>query len=162
MNTKTQISVFVKNEPGELSRLCNILYEREININAISIQNARDYLRGLYKMRSHTGRRVAPAANYASIIEEVSTYSIIRLVLNAPEEAQKALDDAGYVYHVSTVIEVLLENRPGELGKMADKFTKEGINIDYVYGSALEDGKQFSFIFHVADPEETLKRIGSS
>ena len=43
MAERTQLSVFLINEPGELAKLCGLLGKTGINIEAMSIQNARDY-----------------------------------------------------------------------------------------------------------------------
>ena len=42
-----------------------------------------------------------------------------------------------------------MDNRPGILGKMARQLALENINIDYVYGSAMDDAERSIFVFHV-------------
>jgi hypothetical protein len=46
-----------------------------------------------------------------------------------------------------------IENKPGTLAQMAKEFGEEGININYVYGSALPKGKKSLFIFCPEDIE---------
>ena len=41
----------------------------------------------------------------------------------------------------------------GTLAKMAKKFGEEGININYVYGSALPKGRKSLFVFCPEDVE---------
>ena len=41
----------------------------------------------------------------------------------------------------------LTEQRRKDLAKMAKKFGEEGININYIYGSALPKGKKALFVF---------------
>ena len=46
--------------PGELAKLTDVLKQDHINNQAMSIQDANEYLLALYDVRSQTGRRVAP------------------------------------------------------------------------------------------------------
>ena len=46
-----QVSVILKNEPGELARLSEIFERNNINILAISIQNAKNFLMELFRAR---------------------------------------------------------------------------------------------------------------
>ena len=50
-----------------------------------------------------------------------------------------------------------IPNKPGTLAEMAKKFGEEGININYVYGSALPRGKKSLFIFCPEDIELAAK-----
>ena len=59
METKTQLSVILTNAPGELAKLCDVLKGENVNILAMSIQNAKDSVKELYNMREKTGRRIA-------------------------------------------------------------------------------------------------------
>jgi len=43
MKTATQLSVFLKNEPGVLASICNALSERKINILGMSVSDAIDH-----------------------------------------------------------------------------------------------------------------------
>jgi len=53
-----------------------------------------------------------------------------------------------------------LANQPGILGKIAKKLGEANVNIDYIYGSAMEDAKESIFVVHIA--EEDLHLIGDS
>jgi hypothetical protein len=151
MDRQTQLIVFLKNAPGELSKMCEVLRLESINILAMSIQNAEDYLRGLFKAREITGRRIAPAANYGSVIKDSEDYSVIRFIVERQQtqDALTRLRDAGYTIESSEVLMVVLDNRPGMLGAMAGTFARAGINIDYVYGSALSGTDKALFVVHV-------------
>jgi len=49
------------------------------------------------------------------------------------------------------VIALELDNRPGTLAEMARKFGEEGINIRYVYGSAMPSQDKSLFVFSPED-----------
>jgi hypothetical protein len=158
MYRDTQLIAFLKNAPGELAKLCEVLRAQGINILGMSIQNAEDYVRGLLKARELTGRRIATAASYTSIIRDSEDYSVIRLVVerHQTQDAIRLLQEGGYPMETTPVLVVVLENRPGMLGATAEAFAKAGINIDYVYGSVLSGTEKSLFIVHVK--EQDLER----
>ena len=151
MEKKIQLSVILKNTPGELSKLCDILRAADINILGMSIQNAKDSVKELYKMREKTGRRIALAESYRGILKDSSDYSLIRLLVDQPIEAEKVLLKANHLLDTETVLVFRLANQPGILGRVAKRFGKANINIDYIYGSAMEDVKESIFIVHIAE-----------
>ena len=160
MEKKVQLSVILKNAPGELSKLCDVLKTANINILGMSIQNAKDSVKELYKMREKTGRRIALAESYRGILKDSSDYSLIRLLVDQPIEAEKVLLRANHPVDTEQVIVFRLVNQPGILGRVAKRFGETDINIDYIYGSAMEDAKESIFIVHIA--EEDIDRIKNS
>ncbi len=160
MEKKIQLSVILTNEPGELSKLCDILKAADINILAMSIQNARDAVNELYRMRERIGRRIALAESYRGILKDSSDYSLIRLLVDKPEEAKAKLTKANHCVDTGQVLVFKLVNRPGILGAVAKKFGEVKINIDYIYGSVLEEGKESIFVVHIVEQE--IDRIQDS
>jgi hypothetical protein len=156
MAKTNQISVFLPNTPGELLKLCNHLKGENTNILAISIQNARDYVEELFKARERSGRRIVLAESYRGVLRESSDFSVIRLVVDQPEKAEKILQDAEYTVDVEPVICLTLRNKPGVLGEVAGKFAQANMNIDYVYGSVMGDAAQSIFVLHIPDIENGL------
>jgi hypothetical protein len=155
MYRETQLIAFLENAPGELSKLCEVLRANEVNILAMSIQNAEDYLRGLFRAREITGRRIAPAANYGSVIRDSEDYSVIRIVVerDQTENAIRILDECGYIIETTPVLMIILDNKPGMLGSMAGTFASAGININYVYGSAVSGDNKSLFVVHVSEAD---------
>jgi hypothetical protein len=157
MERRTQLSVILNNAPGELSKLCDVLKTAEVNILAMSIQNAKDSVKELYNMREKTGRRIALAESYRGILKDSSDYSLIRLLVDRPDEAEKALVKANHWVDKESILVFRLVNQPGMLGRVSKRFGEAGVNIDYIYGSAMEDAKESIFIVHIAELE--LDRI---
>lgn len=160
MEKKTQISVILMNAPGELAKLCDVLKAASINILAMSIQNAKDSVKELYNMREKTGRRIALAESYRGILKDSSDYSLIRLYVDKPEEAEKVLLDANHLADTEPILVFKLVNQPGMLGRVAKRFGEANVNIDYIYGSAMEEEKEAIFLVHIAETD--LERIGNS
>jgi hypothetical protein len=157
MARMNQFSVFLPNAPGELQKLCEHFKSASINILAISIQNAKNYVEELFRARERSGRRIALEASYRGVLKEAADSSVIRLVLAQPEQAEALLRDAGYALDIEPVIGVVLANRPSVLGELAGRFAQAGLNIDYVYGSVMSDAEASMFVLHVPDVEHGLR-----
>ncbi len=153
MEKKSQLSVILANAPGELSKLCDVLKASNVNILAMSIQNAKDSVKELYNMREKTGRRIALAESYRGILKDSSDYSLIRILVDKPTEAEKALLKANHLIDRDYVLVFRLANRPGMLGSVVKRFGEANVNIDYIYGSAMEDADESIFIVHIAEPD---------
>ncbi|MBF0550049.1 MAG: ACT domain-containing protein [Deltaproteobacteria bacterium] len=159
MYKKLQISAFVKNSPGELFKLCQVMHQAGVNILAMSIQNASSYLMELFKTREQTGRRIATSSSYGSVMKDTEDRSVIRIVVDKAEAAVEAIKAADYAYNTSDVLILELENRPGTLGELAGRFGEASININYVYGSSLEDDKKAMYVFHLPNVDEALEQL---
>ena len=153
MEKKTQLSVILTNAPGELSKLCDVLKASNVNILAMSIQNAKDSVKELFNMREKTGRRIALAESYRGILKDSSDYSLIRILVDKPIEAEKALVKANHLIDEDQVLVFRLVNRPGMLGRVAKKFGESNVNIDYIYGSAMDDVSESIFVVHIAESD---------
>jgi hypothetical protein len=160
MEKKTQLSVILTNAPGELSKLCDALKGANINILGMSIQNAKDSVKELYNMREKTGRRIALAESYRGILKDSSDYSLIRLLVDKPVEAEKVLLKGKHMVDTDQVLVFRLVNQPGILGRVAKRFGEANMNIDYIYGSAMENANESIFVVHIV--ESDLGRIESS
>src|SRR5512136_2710624 len=117
----------------------------------MSIQNAKDSVKELYNMREKTGRRIALAESYRGILKDSSDYSLIRLLVDKPDEAEKALASANHFADIEPVLVFRLVNQPGMLGEVVRRFGAARINIDYIYGSAMEGVKESIFVLHIAE-----------
>jgi len=151
LETKTQLSTYVQDAPGVLSALCGLLADHGVNIEAMSIQNSRDAVKNIFDAREKTGRRIAAAQNYASIMSDAADYSTIRLIVDQPDQAAQVLAEADYAFDAETVLVMALEDKPGVMGRVAERLAAAGVNINYIYGSVPANGGTSLFVFHVPD-----------
>lgn len=152
---RTEISLFLKNVPGELGKLAALFADAGINIDAITIQDASSYVKELFRARGKSLKRIASAASYNSMSKDSADFALIRL-LPADGTINKAIDllsQQDYLFDMMPVVALELENRPGELAKIANRLGQEGININYVYGSVAPSGGKCLFIFCPEDME---------
>lgn len=148
---RAEIQLFLENVPGQLGRVADLFAAEGINIDALTIQDASAYVRELFKARGKSLKRIAPAASYGSMQKDSADYALIRLLVNQTDKAIDLLSKGGYTFDILPVIALIIDNKPGTLAAMAKKFGQEGININYVYGSALPEGDKSLFIFSPAD-----------
>ena len=154
---RTEIQLFLENVPGELGKLANNMFNKGINIDALTIQDASAYVHALFKARGKSLKRVAPAASYGSMQKDSADYALIRLLVDQTDLAIDQLSKEGYLFDIVTVIALEIDNKPGTLAAMAKKFGEEGININYVYGSALPGRDKSLFIFSPEDIDAAAK-----
>ncbi len=150
---RTEISLFLKNAPGELGRLTTMLSEAKINIDAMTIQDASEYVQKIFRSRGKSIKRVASAASYSSIKKDSGDYALIRLLVDKIDEAIDLLSKSNYIFDIIAVIAITIDNQPGILSRIAQQFGENGINISYVYGSALPGESKSLFIFCPEDIE---------
>ncbi len=144
---RTEISLFLQNAPGELGRLATLFSEASINIDALTIQDASSYVQELFKARGRSLKRIASAASYNSMRKDSAAFALIRLLVDKTDQAIDLLSKHDYLFDIQPVIAIELENRPGELARVASKFGEEGININYVYGSVSSPDEKCLFVF---------------
>lgn len=154
---RTEISLFLKNVPGELGRLANLFGGASINIDALTIQDASAYVQELFKARGKSLKRIASAASYNSMRKDSAEFALIRLLADDTDKAVDLLSRNDFIFDIMPVITLELENRPGELARIASKFGKEGININYVYGSVSSPDEKCLFVFCPEDIEQASK-----
>ncbi len=159
MKKAKQLSVFLRNVPGELGRFADLMGRSNINILAMFIQNAADYVQEMFEARGKSIKRTASAASYGSVIKEAREYSLIRIVVDETEKAVEILKQARYWVNTSDVLVMRLDNRPGKLSSISKRFGDANININYVYGSGASDAKRAIYVFRVPDVERALKSV---
>lgn len=148
---RTEIQLFLLNGPGELGKLAGLFSDAGINIDALTIQDASEYVKELFKARGRSLKRIAPAASYGSMQKDSAAYALIRMLVSDTDRALGLLTGKGYIFDIMPVIALVIDNRPGMLAEMAKKFGEEGININYVYGSALAGEDSGMFVFSPED-----------
>jgi hypothetical protein len=154
---RTEISLFMKNAPGELGKLATLFGKEGINIDALTIQDASAYVQELFKARGKSLKRIASAASYNSMRKDSAEFALIRLLVDNTDKAVDLLSKNDYVFDLMPVITLELENRPGELARITSKFGEEGININYVYGSVSSPEEKCLFVFCPEDIDLAAK-----
>ena len=154
---RKQISLFLKNVPGELGRLASLLADHQINMEALSIQDASSYVSELFKARGKSLKRIASTQSYESMIRDSNEFALIRFLVNDTDKAVQLLAQNDYMFDLIEVIAIDLTNQPGVLAEVAARFGREGINIKYVYGSVRSTDQTALMVFCPEDIEQAAK-----
>jgi len=87
-------------------------------------------------------------------------HGVMRVVFEQPDAARKELKKLNMTYNETDVICLNLANRPGALAKIAEKLSKNHINISYAYCTAGAKGGRTTGVLKVADVKKSLKLLG--
>jgi len=154
---RTEISLFLKNIPGELGRLASLFSNENINIDALTIQDASSYVQNLFEARGKSLKRIASVASYNSMRKDSARFALIRMIVDQTDKAIDLLSKNDYLFDIMPVMTLELENKPGSLAAIANKFGKEGININYVYGTVSSPDEKCLFVFCPEDIDLAAK-----
>jgi hypothetical protein len=154
---RTEISLFLKNVPGELGRLSSLFSDENINIDALTIQDASSYVKNLFEARGKSLKRIASIASYNSIRKDSAEFALIRMLVDRTDKAVTLLSKNDFIFDTLPVITLELENKPGALAAVANKFGEEGINISYVYGTVSSADEKCLFVFCPEDIDRAAR-----
>ena len=154
---RTEISLFLKNVPGELGKLASLFSNENINIDALTIQDASSYVQNLFEARGKSLKRIASVASYNSMRKDSARFALIRMIVDQTDKAIDLLSKNDYLFDIMPVMTLELENRPGSLAAIANRFGEEGININYVYGTVSSPDEKCLFVFCPEDIDLAAK-----
>ncbi|MCR5845347.1 MAG: amino acid-binding protein [bacterium] len=98
----------------------------------------------------------------ALTIADTADYGIARIVCDKPEEALKALDEAGYRAKITKVVGVELPNRPGSLAELLEFVDEKNLNVEYGYcfSNASDTATQVMKLRDIENAAVMLKAAG--
>jgi len=81
--------------------------------------------------------------------------SLVRMLVDKPAPAVKALASLGYQYLEEEVLTTTVANRPGTLAKVVKALGEAGVNINYAYlGAEGEGQRHLLLVLSVSDTEK--------
>ncbi|MBW2157911.1 MAG: amino acid-binding protein, partial [Deltaproteobacteria bacterium] len=128
-----------------------------INIDALTIQDASSYVQNLFEARGKSIKRIASVASYNSMRKDSARFALIRMIVDQTDNAIDLLSKNDYLFDIMPVMTLELENKPGSLADVANKFGKEGVNINYVYGTVSSPDEKCLFVFCPEDIDLAAK-----
>lgn len=87
-------------------------------------------------------------------VSDTADYGILRLVVDKPEEAERALKSAGFTVRVDDVICIDVPDVPGGLAGVLKAVSSAGVNIEYVYSLVAT-----FVVINVADVSRALRLL---
>jgi len=86
-------------------------------------------------------------------------HGVMRVVFGSPEKARKVLAKLNMQYNDTGVLCVTLDNKSGALATVAEKLSRNHINISYAYCTAGAKGGKATGILKVADVAKAMKLL---
>jgi hypothetical protein len=90
-------------------------------------------------------------------VSDTVDHAVVRLIVDEPRKAIHVLGEHGALVVETDVLAVKLKDKPGELGKLAGKFARAEVNIEYAYGTS--DGTQATVYLRVSDNKKALQLL---
>lgn len=92
-------------------------------------------------------------------IADTADFGILRIVVDKPDEGMKVLKKADFTAKLTDVIGIILDDKPGGLKKVMDIFNRDGVNIEYLYSSLINEKESVVIIFKVEDIDHGLEIV---
>ncbi len=96
-------------------------------------------------------------------IAETQDFGILRLIVNDEKQAQKVLEEQGYLIKTVDVVGVKIGDAPGKLTAALDVLDKEDINVEYLYAFMARTEKHAYVVLRVENnpaAEKALENAG--
>jgi hypothetical protein len=91
----------------------------------------------------------------AMSVSDTVDHSVLRLVVDDPRAAVHVLGERGALVVETDILQIHLDDKPGELGKLAAKLARGKVNIEYAYGTA--DNQRATLFLRVSDVKKALE-----
>jgi hypothetical protein len=92
-------------------------------------------------------------------IADTADFGILRLIVNKTDDALQALNQAGFTTRISDVAAVEIDDSPGSLAHIMERFQQSQVNIEYLYASLEGTVGKAVVVFKLADHDKGLKII---
>jgi len=84
-------------------------------------------------------------------------HGVLRIIFEKPDKAREVLMSLNMAFSEAEVLCVILTNKPGALADIAEKLSKNHINISYAYCTAGAKGGKTTGVLKVADVKKAVK-----
>lgn len=82
---------------------------------------------------------------------QLESGGVLRLIVDNPLHASALLRERRMQVEEREVLYTVLPNDPGAIGRLARQLAESGINIEYLYASAVDGGPMASVVIGVPD-----------
>ena len=89
----------------------------------------------------------------ARSVAETQDFGILRIIVEEPEKAEQVLKDNQIIFRESSVLAVLMEDRPGSMAAVVDQLAQAGIPVEYAYAFITRQADNACLILKVKEDE---------
>lgn len=86
-------------------------------------------------------------------VAETQDFGILRIIVEEPEKAEQVLKDNQIIFRESSVLAVLMEDRPGSMAAVVDQLAQAGIPVEYAYAFITRQVDNACLILKVKEDE---------
>lgn len=94
-------------------------------------------------------------------IADTTDFGILRLVVDKPYDAEKALKDAGLTVSLTDVIAVGIPDRPGGFAETITAVADKEVGVEYMYAFISRQHDRAYLIMRVADNEKAISALNA-
>ena len=116
---------------------------------SIYAENRKGTLQSITQILADAGINI-----WGSCTNDGAEYGINRMGVSEPEKAMEALEGAGYLCRLTSVIGVELADEVGNLNRLLQALSESNININYIYLSFNRDSGLPVMVFQTEDSAE--------
>jgi hypothetical protein len=95
-------------------------------------------------------------------LADTSDFGVLRLIVNDVEKAKQVLKDAGFTVGRTSVVAVLVPDRPGGLHSILEVLSREKINVEYMYAFVERSGENAIIIFRFNMTDKAIEVLQKS
>jgi hypothetical protein len=92
-------------------------------------------------------------------LADTADFGILRLVVNQPDKARRALQDGGFTVGTTKVLALEIPDRPGGLGNVLQILATAAINVEYMYAFVQKSGENAVVIFRFDEPDRAAHAL---
>ena len=86
-------------------------------------------------------------------VAETQDFGILRIIVEEPEKAEQVLKYNQIIFRESSVLAVLMEDRPGSMAAVVDLLAQAGIPVEYAYAFITRQADNACLILKVKEDE---------
>lgn len=86
-------------------------------------------------------------------VAETQDFGILRIIVEEPEKAEQVLKDNQIIFRESSVLAVLMKDRPGSMAAVVDLLAQAGIPVEYAYAFITRQADNACLILKVKEDE---------
>ena len=90
-------------------------------------------------------------------IADTTNFGILRIIVNDPDLAEKALRDRGFTVSITSVITLNLADKPGELAKALAILAENDIEVEYIYAYITKEDSDAHIVLRIERDIEAVE-----
>ncbi len=92
-------------------------------------------------------------------IADTTNFGILRLIVDKPDEAEKALKEAGLTVSLTDVIAIGIPDQPGGFANAMKCLADAGMGVEYMYAFVSRDKGRAYVILRVNDDKKAIEAL---